>query len=69
MAHTRVLVVEDEQIVAEDLKMTLEDLGYVVVGIASSGERAIDLADSERPDLILMDIMLAGEMDGISAAT
>lgn len=69
MTDTRILVVEDEQIVAEDLKMTLEALGYQVAGIASSGEKAVELAKKENPDLILMDIMLAGEMDGISAAS
>lgn len=69
MKTTRILVVEDEQIVAEDLKMTLEGLGYNVAGIASSGERAIELADTEMPDLILMDIMLAGKIDGIAAAS
>ncbi len=68
MKSTRILVVEDEQIVAEDLKMTLEGLGYIVAGIASSGEKAIELAGTEKPDLILMDIMLAGKMDGIEAA-
>jgi len=68
MKKTRILITEDEQIVAEDLKMTLETMGYAVVGIASSGERAIELADGEKPDLILMDIMLAGKMDGIAAA-
>jgi len=68
MKKTRILITEDEQIVAEDLKMTLETMGYTVVGIASSGERAIELADGEKPDLILMDIMLAGKMDGIAAA-
>ncbi len=69
MTATRILVVEDEQIVAEDLKMTLETLGYEVAGIASRGETAVELAESESPDLILMDIMLAGAMDGISAAS
>lgn len=69
MKSTRILVVEDEQIVAEDLKMTLEGLGYIVAGIASSGEKAIELAGTEKPDLILMDIMLAGKMDGITAAS
>jgi CheY-like chemotaxis protein len=69
MTDTRILVVEDELIVAEDLKMTLEGLGYQVTGIANSGEKAVELAMTEKPDLILMDIMLSGEMDGISAAS
>lgn len=69
MKGTRILVVEDEQIVAEDLKMTLEVLGYQVIGIVRSGEKAVEMAKTENPDLILMDIMLEGEMDGISAAS
>ncbi len=68
MKKKRILITEDEQIVAEDLKMALEAMGYSVIGIASSGERAIELADQKKPDLILMDIMLSGKMDGIAAA-
>jgi CheY-like chemotaxis protein len=64
----RILIVEDEQIVAEDLRQTLETMGYIVVGVVSRGERAVESARQEVPDLILMDIMLSGEMDGISAA-
>lgn len=64
----RILIVEDEGITAMDLKMRLTNLGYEVVGIADTGEGAIALADEKRPDLILMDIMLKGEMDGIQAA-
>jgi CheY-like chemotaxis protein len=69
MKGIHILVVEDEQIVAEDLKMTLEVLGYQVIGIVRSGEKAVEIATTENPDLILMDIMLEGEMDGISAAS
>ena len=68
MKKARILITEDEQIVAEDLKMALEAMGYSIIGIASSGERAIELADREKPDLILMDIILSGKMDGIAAA-
>lgn len=68
MTRPRILVVEDELIVAEDLKMTLASLGYDVAGVTGTGEGAIDLAEKTRPDLILMDIMLAGELDGISTA-
>jgi diguanylate cyclase (GGDEF)-like protein/PAS domain S-box-containing protein len=64
----RVLVVEDEKIVARDLMLALEDLGYVVPAIASTGELAIQKATELRPDLVLMDIRLAGELDGIEAA-
>jgi diguanylate cyclase (GGDEF)-like protein/PAS domain S-box-containing protein len=62
------LVIEDERIVARDLKLALESLGYCVPAIADSGEMAIKKADELRPDLILMDIRLAGEIDGITAA-
>ena len=66
MIKARILIVEDELIVAEDLRMTLISLGYDVVGIAGSGERAIELADEKKPDIILMDIMLGGQLDGIA---
>lgn len=68
MSQPKILIVEDERIVAEDLKNTLTSLGYDVLEIISSGELAITTAGTLRPDLILMDIMLEGEMDGISAA-
>ena len=64
-----ILVVEDESIVAQDLQFTLEDLGYDATETANSGELAIEKAASTRPDLILMDIRLIGEMDGITTAT
>jgi signal transduction histidine kinase/DNA-binding NarL/FixJ family response regulator len=63
-----VLIVEDESIVALDLKQRLQSLGYEVVAIASSGEEAIRQAASNQPDLVLMDIKLKGEMDGVEAA-
>jgi diguanylate cyclase (GGDEF)-like protein/PAS domain S-box-containing protein len=62
------LVIEDERIVARDLKLSLESLGYCVSAIADSGEMAIEKADELRPDIILMDIRLKGEIDGITAA-
>ena len=64
----RLLVVEDESIVALDLKSSLTMLGYQVVGTAASGEDAIARAESAHPDLVLMDINLQGEMDGVEAA-
>jgi diguanylate cyclase (GGDEF)-like protein/PAS domain S-box-containing protein len=67
LSGTRILVVEDERIVALDLSTTLRELGYVVAGV-SSGEAAVKQAGTLRPDLILMDIRLPGGMDGISAA-
>jgi len=64
----QVLVVEDEYILAINLQETLESIGYVVVDIADSGEAAIEKANELRPNLILMDIRLRGEIDGIEAA-
>lgn len=63
-----VLIVEDEVLVARDIRARLERMGYSVVGTAARGEDAIKLALDEKPDLILMDINLRGEMDGIEAA-
>ena len=64
----RLLVVEDEAIVAADLEDRLNRMGYNVVGIAESGEEAIQKSRDLKPDLVFMDIMLKGEMDGIEAA-
>ncbi len=68
MAQARILVVEDEGIVMLHLKKTLEGLGYDVAGIAASGDDAITKAMKVRPDLVLMDIVLKGVVDGIDAA-
>ena len=68
MAKINVLVVEDESIVSKDIQHSLKKLGYNVVGAASTGEKAIELALSALPDIILMDIMLKGQMNGIEAA-
>lgn len=68
MASTKILITEDEGIVALDLQSTLEGMGYSVVAVASSGEEAIEKAEKTQPDLVLMDIMLAGDMDGVTAA-
>ncbi len=65
---TKVLVVEDESIVALDIERGLKRIGYGVAGIADTGRDAIRLADKMRPDLVLMDIQLKGDMDGIEAA-
>jgi DNA-binding NarL/FixJ family response regulator len=67
MSH-RVLIAEDEIIVADDLEWQLSKMGYEVVGIASSGEEAITLAQRERAAIVLMDIQLQGRMSGIDAA-
>jgi two-component system, response regulator PdtaR len=68
MAEGRILIVEDEHIVAMGIKRMLKGLGYTVTGVASSGEDAISKAESTFPDLVLMDIMLKGELDGVEAA-
>ena len=59
-----ILVTEDESIVRKDIEKTLQKLGYNVVGTADTGEKAIELATSLKPDLALMDIMLKGDMTG-----
>jgi len=64
----KILIVEDEMIIAADISMQLSSLGYDIIGIQTRAEDAINLIESNPPDLILMDIMLAGEMDGIDAA-
>jgi two-component system, response regulator PdtaR len=64
----RIQIVEDEGIVADEIRSRLKNLGYEVVGIADTGPKAITLAGIARPDLVLMDIMLKGEMDGVEAA-
>lgn len=63
-----IFIVEDENIVALDIRQCLERLGYRVLGTAGSGERAIEAVTELKPDLVLMDIRLRGEMDGIEAA-
>lgn len=65
---TRILLVEDEAIFARDLAERLEGLGYPVLGTASSGEEALQLASLTRPSLVLMDIRIQGAMDGIETA-
>ena len=69
MGKVHVLVVEDEAIVSMDLRYKLESLGYSVPAVVRTGEEAIDAASQLRPDVVLMDIGLSGEMDGIDAAT
>ncbi len=68
MERPRLFIVEDEAIVANDIKETLISLEYDVAGIAKSGELALEKIRETRPDLVLMDIHLAGEMDGVETA-
>lgn len=68
MSSGTILIVEDEAITALDIKQSLTGMGYDVCGVVSTGELAITRAGEYRPDLVLMDIKLAGEMNGIEAA-
>ena len=68
MSKIRVLIVEDESIVAMDIKNRLELLGYTIPAVASTGEEAIKMTMQTRPDLVLMDIMLGDGIDGIETA-
>ncbi len=65
---SKVLIVEDESIVAKDLEMIIKNAGYKVCGTASTGKNAVELAKKKEPNVVLMDIMLKGEMSGIEAA-
>ena len=64
----KIFIVEDERITAEDIRIRLEKMEYTVVGIACSGEAAIERIADADPDFVLMDIILKGEMDGVEAA-
>ncbi len=68
MSNERIMIVEDEWAIANDIQKCLKNLGYIVSSVTASGEKAIQVAEEEKPDLILMDIVLQGEMDGIEAA-
>jgi len=68
MTQATILVVEDEGIVAQEIKSRLEKAGYTVCGIVHDGQRAVAQAEALSPDLVLMDIRLKGDMDGIEAA-
>ena len=67
MDRSQILIVEDEAIVSMDLRHKLEAMDYRVLAEVGSGQEAIDAASRLRPDLVLMDIWLSGEMDGIDA--
>ncbi|MBN2287819.1 MAG: response regulator [Candidatus Glassbacteria bacterium] len=68
MSKAKIMVVEDEYVVAADIQSALENLGYEVPAVESTAEEAIEQAERLRPDLVLMDIVLMGEMNGIEAA-
>ena len=67
MTRPQIMVVEDESIVAEDMKAMLEGFGYAVPAVAFSGEDAVKKACDMHPDLVLMDIVLKGQMSGVEA--
>ena len=66
--QSKIMIVEDEGIIAVDLKSCVEQLGYTVLVCVDSAEKALELVEQEPPDLVLMDIVLKGRMDGIEAA-
>ena len=63
-----ILIVEDDFIVAKVIENSLTSLNYIIAGLVATGEEAIALAESGKPDLVLMDISLQGKMDGIAAS-
>lgn len=67
-SFTSILIVDDEWLIAFNLQVTLQKLGYQVAGIARTAEEALEFAERTKPDLILMDIRIEGELDGIQAA-
>jgi two-component system, response regulator PdtaR len=68
MTKPRILVVEDEAIVAQNIRESLHDFGYQVAGVAASGMQALRLAKELQPDLVLMDIRLIGNLSGVETA-
>ncbi len=68
MNKTRIHIVEDEAIIAMEIESQLQNLGYEVTSIVDTGQKAIEKAEEDKPDLILMDIRIKGETDGIEAA-
>jgi CheY-like chemotaxis protein len=64
----KILIVEDEGILAFKCQMDLEAMGHVVVGVADNGNAAIEIAEKDNPDIILMDIVLKGSMNGIETS-
>src|SRR6266542_7151420 len=67
-SEPRALIVEDETLIAEELRERLSRLGFSVIAAVDSGEEGVAIATRERPDLVLMDIRLKGEKDGLQAA-
>lgn len=68
MQAASILIVEDEAIIALEVESNLKEMGYRSLGIVDSGQMAIEMAEKKKPDLILMDIRIKGDMDGIDTA-
>src|SRR5262249_48831648 len=68
MTQAKILIVEDERVVARDIQKRLHRVGYTVAGITAFGEEAVRVAQDLRPDLVLMAIRLQGSVDGVDAA-
>ena len=68
MKKVKVLIVEDESIIAMETESVLTGLGYEIVAIVDTGEKAIEVTEQQKPDIILMDIRIKGEIDGIDTA-
>jgi CheY-like chemotaxis protein len=68
LSRGRILIVEDEYFISLDAEDALSSAGYTVVGIATTAAEAVEMAEAERPDMVLMDIRLDGSRDGIDAA-
>lgn len=68
MSTTQIMIVEDEALIADHLAVCLEDCGYQIAGIADSAEEALQLLQNKKPDLILIDINLSGDLDGVDLA-
>ncbi len=64
----KILIVEDEMVIAANISLQLTELGYEVTGILPRGEEALSQIKIERPDILLLDIRLKGEMDGVETA-
>lgn len=69
MSKIRVLVVEDDPIIAETLELAVEDMGYELIEVIDNGPEALRLHKASQPDLVLMDVKINGKMDGIEVAT
>lgn len=66
---TKIIIAEDEKIVAKDIENKLKKSGYEVLGVVSTGKDLLDKVSESVPDLVLMDVKLDGDMDGIETAT